>query len=176
MEDARSKLLANLFDKKTIEVLKKLLLKKDVFYIRDLSRETLVSLATTFRIVQKLVGLGLVTKDVQDKFTWYKLQRDSDIYKEIYALVMGATPDPIDMLKQQLKEKFAAAFNAFMTKDKDKKIFIVSDIVKQADVDEIANKIHEVAGSKPNYMVITPQFFDQMQTIGLISKEKLSVL
>jgi len=176
MEGARSQLLANLFDKKTIEVLKKLLLKQDRFYLRDLSRETSVSLATTFRIVQKLMGLGLVCKEQQDKFVWYKLLRNTDIYKEIYALVMGATPDPADLFKQQLKEKFAASFQAYVTKDKDRKIFIVSEMVKQIDTDAILSNVAESTGTKLNCMVITPAFFEQMQTIGMIQKDKLGVL
>ncbi|MFH0869208.1 MAG: helix-turn-helix domain-containing protein [archaeon] len=176
MEGARSQLLASLFDKKTIEILKKLLLKKDIFYLRDLSRETGVSLATTFRIVQKLMSLGLVTKEQQDKFTWYKLLRDTDIYREVYSLVMGATPDPADMFKQQLKGRFAAAFQAYMTRDKDKKIFVISDMVKQADADAIISSVTETTGTKLNCMVITPAFFEQMQTIGMIAKEKLASL
>ena len=176
MEGARSQLLANLFDKKTIEVLKKLLLKKDIFYLRDISRETSVSLATTFRIVQKLVSLGLVTKEQQDKFTWYKLLRDTEIYKEIYALVMGATPDPADLFKQQMKEKFAAAFQAFVTKDKERKIIVISEMVKQPDADAVISSVAETTGTKLNCMVMTPQFYEQMQTMGLISKDKLSAL
>jgi len=174
--EEKSLLLAQLFDRKTIEVLKKLLLKKDIFYLRDLSRETSVSLATTFRIVQKLMGLGLVAKDHQDKFTFYRLNRESQIYKEIYALVLGSTPDPVDLLKQQLKEKFVGLFQAYVTKDKDRKIFIVSEHVSQTDADAIAQTVHQATGTKPNYMVVTPSFFEQMQTIGLITKDKLSVL
>jgi len=174
--EEKSLLLAQLFDRKTIEVLKKLLLKKDIFYLRDLSRETSVSLATTFRIVQKLFSLGLVSKDHQDKFTFYRINRESQIYKEIYALVLGSTPDPIDLFKQQLKDKYFGLFQAFVTKDKDRRIFIVSEHVSQPDADTIAAVVHDTTGSKPNYIVVTPAFFDQMQSIGLITKDKLSVL
>jgi len=174
--EEKSILLAQLFDRKTIDILKKLLLKKDVFYLRDLSRETSVSLATTFRIVQKLMGLGLVSKDHQDKFTFYRINRESQAYKEIYALVLGTTPDPADLLKQQLKDKFVGLFQAYVTKDKDRKIFIVSEHVSQKDADIIVQQVYETTGTRPNYMVVTPAFFEQMQTIGLISKDKLSVL
>lgn len=174
--DEKSSLLANLFDKKTVEVLKKLLMKKDIFYLRDLSRETSVPLATTFRIVQKLVAIGLVGREHQDKFTWYKLNRDSAVFKEISELVFGTTPDPVETFKSVLKEKFNGFFHAYVTKDKDKKVFIVSEIIKSQEVDELSVKVVETAGSKPNYMVVTPALFEQMQNIGLISKEKLGVL
>ena len=174
--EEKSVLLAQLFDHKTIEILKKLLLKKDIFYLRDLSRETSVSLATTFRIIQKLLGLGLVSKDHQDKFTFYRINRESQVYKEIYALVLGSTPDPIDLFKQLLKEKFVGLFQAYVTKDKDRKIFVVSEHISQTDADTIAQTVQATTSAKPNYMVITPAFFEQMQTIGLITKDKLSVL
>jgi predicted transcriptional regulator len=174
--EEKSVLLAQLFDHKTIEILKKLLLKKDIFYLRDLSRETSVSLATTFRIIQKLLGLGLVSKDHQDKFTFYRINRESQVYKEIYALVLGSTPDPIDLFKQLLKEKFVGLFQAYVTKDKDRKIFVVSEHISQTDADTLAQTVQATTGTKPNYMVITPTFFEQMQTIGLITKDKLSVL
>jgi len=176
--DEKSSLLANLFDKKTVEVLKKLLAKKDIFYLRDLSRETGVPLATTFRIAQKLVGLGLVGREPQGKFTWYKLNRDATIFKDVSDLVFGSTPDPMAQFKSVLQEKFGAFFHAYVTKDKDRKVFIVTDVLKPADVDEVAGKLSESAGgaARPNYMVVTQQFFEQMQAMGLVNKEKLSSL
>ena len=174
--DEKSTLLSSLFDKKTVEILKKLLLKKDIFYLRDISRETGVPLATTFRIVQKLVGMGLVGREQQDKFTWYKLNRDSQTFKEVHELVIGAKQDPLELFKTLLKEKFEGSFSAFVTKDKDKKVFIISDLVKTADVEEVSKKFIENSGFKPNYMVVTPQFFEQMQTMGLIAKDKLGSL
>ncbi len=174
--DEKSSLLSNLFDKKTVEILKKLLAKKDIFYLRDLSRETGVPLATTFRIVQKLVGMGLVGRERQDKFTWYKLNRDAPVFTEISELIMGATPDPLAIFKSVLQEKFNSFFHAYVTKDKDKKVFVVSEIVKPGEVDELIGKVVETSGSKPNYMVVTPAFFEQMQAMGLVSKEKLSSL
>src|SRR3989344_4764345 len=127
----RTQLLANLFDKKTIEVLKKLLLKDGTFYLRDISRATNVSLSTTFRIVQKLMGMGLVEKDQIEKFTIYK------------------------------------------TNDKEGKIFVVSNHVVQADVDEILGTIVNITGKKPPTMLVTPEFFENMQVMGLVNHDKL---
>ncbi len=175
--DEKSSLLANLFDKKTVEVLKKLLLKKDIFYLRDISRETGVPLATTFRIVQKLVGMGLVGREQQDKFSWYKLNRDTPVFKEVYELVLGAKQDPLDLFRELLRGRFDGLFSAYVTKDKDRKIFIVSETVKGNEVEEVSQKIAESAGGqKPNYMVVTPAFFEQMQAMGLIMKDKLGAL
>ena len=166
-----------MFNKKTVDILKKLLVKRDIFYLRDLSRETSVSLTTTFKIVQKLVSIGLVGREPQGKFTWYKLNRDAAIFKDVSDLVFGSTPDPMVQFKSVLQEKFGAFFHAYVTKDKDKKVFIVTDVLKPQDVDEVAGKLtQDAGGARPNYMVVTQQFFEQMQAMGLVNKEKLSSL
>ena len=50
----RIDLMSKIFDIKTVKVIEILLKKRGRFYLRDLSRESGVSLATTYRIVQKL--------------------------------------------------------------------------------------------------------------------------
>ncbi len=174
--EAKSGLLANLFDRKTVEILKKLLLKKDIFYLRDLSRETKVSLATTYRIVQKLSSLGLVTKEQQDKFTFYKILRAAPIYQELCKLILGDMEDPAQIIKKDLREEFGPTYKVYQSRDKDKKIFIVSEQVKQVNVDALASKIHGQTGVKPTTMVVTPAFFEQMHSMGLINKEKLLII
>ena len=173
MEADKSGLLSNLFDKKTVEVLKKLLLKQGNFYIRDLSKETGVPLATTYRIIQKLVGLGIVEKKDMDKFVFYSVKKDSPVYHDVHALVFGTSADPIELFKLTLRERHSGAFSAY--KDKDGKIFIVSDLIKEADVAEIAAYVFGKTQTKPNYIVTTRDFFQKMQDMGLVSKDKLSI-
>jgi uncharacterized membrane protein len=172
MED-KTGLLSSLFDKKTVEVLKKLLLKQGNFYIRDLSKETGVPLATTYRIVQKLVGLGVVEKKEVDKFVFYSVKKDSPVYHDVHTLVFGTSADPLELFKLTLKERHNGAFSAY--KDKDGKIFIVSDLIKEADVAEIANYVFNKTQTKPNYIVVSRDFFQKMQDMNLINKEKLTL-
>lgn len=169
----KSILLANLFDSKTVEVLKKLLIKKDIFYLRDISRETNVSLATTYRIVQKLAKLGLVAKEQKDKFTFYTLVRDSPAYKELYALIIGTAPDPISALRIELESKYGSNFSLYLLKGKEKKVFVVSSIADNKAVKESVDKVSDKIGKKINHMVFTPAQFQQMQEISLIDRAKL---
>jgi len=174
--EEKSGLLSNLFDKKTVEILKKLLLKKDVFYLRDLSRDTNVSLATTFRIVQKLMALGLVIKEQHDKFTFYKIQRDVPIFSELSSLVLGDMSDPVQIIKKELKDQFGPTFKIYQSRDKDKKIFVVSELVKPQTIEELSIKLQNQTGAKPSMMLVTTSFFEQMHTMGLINKEKLVIM
>ncbi len=67
-------ILEQLFDKKTLDVLRLFYQNdKKEFYIRELSRLSKVSLATTFRTVQKLVKLNLVNRIQISKFKVYIL-------------------------------------------------------------------------------------------------------
>ena len=54
-----SKLLSTIFDEKIVAVLIVLLNKSNEFGVRELAREANVSIATTYRIIQKL-KLGVV--------------------------------------------------------------------------------------------------------------------
>ncbi len=67
-------ILEQLFDKKTLDVLR-IFYKNDTkeFYIREVSRLTKVPLATSFRIVRKLVKLKLVNEIRLAKFKVYVL-------------------------------------------------------------------------------------------------------
>jgi predicted transcriptional regulator len=170
----RAQLLANLFDKKTIEVLKKLLLKDGTFYLRDISRDTSVSLSTTFRIVQKLMGLGLVEKDQVEKFTIYKVKRDSAVFQDVYGLVFGKIDDPASQIRKAVSEMYpAAAYKIYKTDDKEGKIFVVSSHIKQSEIEEMISSIVNITGKKPACMLVTPEFFENMQTMGLVNKDKL---
>ena len=173
MEEDKTQLLASLFDKKTVEVLRKLLPKSGNFYIRDLSKETGVPLSTTFRIIQKLTSLGLVQKKEMDKFVFYSVNKEATIYHDVHALVFGSTSDPIELFKKSLKERFSGAYSAYQ--DKDKKVFIVSDILKEPEVGDMAGFIFQKTQVKPNYILITRDFFQKMQEMGLIQREKLQV-
>jgi len=213
--------LANLFDKKTIEVLKKLLLKDGTFYLRDISRDTSVSLSTTFRIVQKLMGLGLVEKDQVEKFTIYKVKRDSAVFQDVYGLVFGKIDDPASQIRKAVSEMYpaaaykiyktddkegkifvvfqdvyglvfgkiddpasqirkavsemypAAAYKIYKTDDKEGKIFVVSSHIKQSEIEDMVAGIVNITGKKPACMLVTPEFFENMQTMGLVNKDKL---
>jgi len=172
----KSALLASLFDAKTVEVLKKLLVKKDIFYLRDLSREAGVSLATTYRIIQRLLKLGLVSKEHKDKFTFYTLVKDSPAYKELYTLIIGTAPDPISALREALSNKYGSKFSLYLLKGKEKKIFIVTEAADSSNIRALVNKVSEKIGQKINHIALTPAQFNQMQEIGLIDKSKLELI
>lgn len=163
----RQDLLARIFDEKTVKLLEKLLAKKDVFYLRELSKEADVSLATTYRIVQKLIALGLAEKSQQGKFTIYRLRTDSPAFAELRNVISGQASDPIETLQKLLRETFPEQpMMMYLLKD-GKKVFIVGDINAEK-VENIAKTIQSRTGAALNLLAISSDQFSKMQDMGLI--------
>jgi hypothetical protein len=167
----RAKVLAGIFDQKTVKILEKLLIKKDVFYLRELSKESGVSLATTYRIVQKLISIGLAQKTLQGKFTIYKLQKDSPIFSEIYTIIIGKKDDPLELLKTNLKENFQGQPILIYTLKGNKKIFIIGN-VEPKYIENLTKLIQDKTGTKLNLLAISSDQFSKMQDMGLIGPGK----
>jgi predicted DNA-binding transcriptional regulator len=163
-----SEILSSLFDRKTVEVLKVLLVKENVFYLRDVSRETGVSLATTFRIVQRFLPLGLVKREKQGKFTIYKINKDCDIYSKLYDLIIGKPVDPANLLKDELDKYYRGEYKLFPIKGSDNKIFVIGDKIDKAIVDSAVKTVFETSEIEINSMLVNEEQFVNMQNMGLI--------
>ncbi len=167
----RSSVLANLFDEKTVKILEKLLLKKDIFYLRELSKESGVSLATTYRIVQKLLTMGLAEKTQHGKFTIYKLKRNSLVFTEIYNIIVGQEVDPIEYLQKTLKETLPKQPILLYILNDGNKVFIIGDVPAIITA-QLSSKIHEKTGTKLELLAVSSDQFSKMQEMGLISAGK----
>ena len=163
-----SVLLSNLFDPKTVEILKKLLVKEEIFYLRDLSRESGVSLATTYRIVKRLIPLGLVMKEQQGKFTIYKLLKTSQIHGELYNLIIGKPSDPIKILKMELDRTYKGNFELLSIKGNENKIFIIGENLDKNITSPAIQKVFDETKIQLNAMLVTKEQFENMKGMGLI--------
>lgn len=76
-----------LVDPKISRILQVLLKnKEEQFHLKKISNESKVPLATTFRIVQKLVNLNVLTQVKIDKFKLYRLA-DNKKTKQLASMV-----------------------------------------------------------------------------------------
>ena len=164
-------ILADLFDRKTVDVLKCLLKKDKTFYLRDLSREANVSLATTYRIVQRLLAIGLVKKEIHEKFTFYSIVKNSPAYSELAFLILGKKKavDPVALLKAGLAKY--SDMELYALKGKEEKYFIVSEQAGPVEIETLISGIEDETGKRLNYMLINNLQFDQMKQLGLVSKD-----
>ena len=163
----RIQILEKIFDKKTVRIVKELLDNPTIFYLRDISKKTKVSLATTYRIIQKLADANLVEKQKIGKFIQYKVKK-GNTYEELFALINGKDIDPISLFKSKIKEKYNANFKIYNTKDG--KIFLISNSIDK--ITEIIQSIEEETQTKLNILKVTEEQFKQMRMMSLIKEGK----
>ncbi len=164
MRTNHASVLSTLFDEKTISVLKLLLKKKNIFYLRDLSRESGVSLATVYRIVQKTIEIGLTEKIQQEKYTYYQLKKESEAYKILYEMIIGKPEDLRDTLAREMPQTTKIYLNK---KDKTK-VVIVGNKLNKTKIQQAVDKVSAKAGIRLKVLHISEEQFQEMQEMGLL--------
>ncbi|UCD04436.1 MAG: winged helix-turn-helix transcriptional regulator [Candidatus Woesearchaeota archaeon] len=159
----RIELLEKIFDDKTVKILRELITVSDIFYLRDVSKRTGVSLATTYRIMQRLVNLGMVEKEKVGKFIQYRIKK-GEKYNEVYALISGEEVDPIKLFKTKIENKYGSSFTIFNTQDK--KLFLIGKDI--GDISDISKDIERSTGVRLSILKVDPEQFKRMKEMGLI--------
>ncbi len=137
----KTELLSKIFDIKTVEVIKILITKRGRFYLRDLSRESGVSLATTYRIVQKLKDIGVVYKDGKEKIEFYELNRNSDNFSIIQEIFMDSIKKPGEIVKEELHKIHGMEPRIYYEKANENKIIVVSSLTEKKELSALKEKI-----------------------------------
>jgi len=164
-----AELLSQIFDEKTVAVLSGLLQKKDEFGIRELAREAGVSAATTYRIVQKLSAIGLVSKRKRGKSVYYNLVKNTKGFNQIYGVIIGELPKPLDVLREELMRRFGGDFKVLARgSEGNKKIFVVSDRNIAAEHNDLAREVYEKTGQKLAFVCVSQTQFEQMREVGIV--------
>lgn len=155
----KSQLLAKIFDEKIVSVLSVLLQKKGEFGVRELARDANISTATTYRIIQKFKGLGLLAKVRHGKSIFYKVKQSSKVYEQIHGLIAGPKPGAVETLRRQLDSKVGAENYRLLIrgKGKKKKIFVVSDKITASTHSDISKTIEKKTGKKLKFACISSQ-------------------
>ena len=161
-------LLASIFDEKVVAILKSVLAKDNEFGIREVAREAGVSTATTYRIIQRLKDLRIIAKGKRGRNTSYTIIKNSDLYSQIYSLILGPKPDAITTLKEVLEHRFGLGNFEVITKgkDKDRKVIIVSDSI--AEPIEISKEVYEKSGENLLFVSLSRLQYQQMKATGIL--------
>lgn len=164
-----AELLSRIFDEKTVAVLSGLLQKSDEFGIREIAREAGVSAATTYRIVQKLAAEGIVGKRRRGKSVYYNLIKNTKRFNQLYGLVVGELPRPMDVLQEELKRMFEGGFKIVVRGDgKNRRVFVVSDKDMGAAHSDLSRVVAEKTGQKLAFVCVSRAQFEQMREAGIV--------
>ena len=144
----QAEVLSQVFDDKTVKILENILEKKDIIYIRELAKETGVSLATTFRIIQQFLKLGLVKKESQGKFNFYKVKIDAPLFIELSNIILGKKVNIIEIIKNIVPDK-----KIFQNKKNSNEFFIVSN--EDIDLNKILSEVQKQTGIKTKINILS---------------------
>jgi hypothetical protein len=166
-------LLERLFDDKLISVLRLFLDNPDQeFYLREISRESRVPVATTFRILKKLRELEIIRENHIKKFRIYSLIEDenTDYLKKVFS----EKESIIDyFVKRASGIKEISFILLYGKEEKDKaSILIIGEGVHNEKIKKITDEIKEKNDFILNVLTLTKEQFNQMSSIGLYSGEK----
>ncbi len=168
-----AELLEELFDRKMLKVLKTFLNNPDVkFSQRELSRKTRVSLASTHRIVNKLVEIGVVETLKLKKFKAYRLSEGSET-KFLEGLIDFKESALDEFVKkiESLENIEKIILHGEAEKEK-ANVLIIGEGVDETAISDIVVEIKEKYDFKIIHLIIDPVQYRQMNDMGLYPKKK----
>lgn len=167
------KILESLFDSKKLRILKLFLLEKDKqFYLREISANAKVPVATTFRIIKMLVELKLVDIIKVHKFKLYKLSINENtsflgsFLKEGKRIVQYF----VDEIKK-ISQVEAVVLHGKETEEK-ANVLLIGQGIDPYEVKKICASIKEQYNFVVSALALTQEQFGQMSTMGLYSGQK----
>ena len=166
----RLDLMSKIFDIKTVKVVEVLLTKRGRFYLRDLSRESGVSLATTFRIIQKLKNIDIVYKDGKEKIEFYELDRNSENFVILKDIFMESEQKPGEIIKQELHKIHGLEPRIYYEKSNENKIIVVSSLTEKMELEKIKNKF----GEELKIVLFSNSQFIEMKNAGFVKSKTLA--
>ncbi len=167
------KLLENLFDKKTLNILKLFLKKKEQqMCLQEISKYSRVPLSSTHRIINKLLALDLIVRIKVKHLKVYGLkQNEKTNYLENILEEKKTIIDEFIESILQIKEIKAIILHGKEEKDK-ASILIIGEGIDNEIIRQAIVKIKEKYSFSINHMTLTEEQFNQMAAINLYSGKK----
>ena len=166
----REEVLEKVFDIKTVRVISALMTKRGRFYLRDLSRESGVSLATTYRIIQKLKKIDIVFKEGKEKIEFYELNRNSELFKVLCKIFKEEQKSAAEIIKGRLHELHGLEPRVYVDKNNNDKIIVVSSLTEKKEIKTIQGEVDE----SEKVVLFSNSQFIEMKNAGFVNSKKLN--
>ncbi len=165
--------LEGLFDKKILKIVRLFLNEKEnQFYLREISTKVNVPVATTFRIIKKLLKLSIIEEIKIKKFKLYKIKQGSNT--KFLETFIREEKQILDIFTE--KAKNIKGINSVILHGKEAKdranILIIGESIDSNEIKQLCADIK----SKYNFTIsplnLTEDQFKQMSSMGLYSGQK----
>lgn len=170
-------LLEELFDKKTLAILR--LLSKQPgrqFYLREISRQTRVPIASVFRIINKLVKLNIIELQQIKKFKLYTYgtEKEAKFVEQLIEVRKGAVEEFVELCRE-LPEVLQVILHGKRQKDK-ANVLIIGESIPTTPLVDAAARIKETYGFTIIYLTLGPAQYHQMVDMGLYAGDRQILL
>ena len=166
-------LLEELFDDKLIKIIRLFISnQKKQFYLKEISDNTKVPMATAHRILRKLSKLEIIDEINISKFKVYRLGGNE---KVVFLLsFIRESLKVVDIFVDRIKMISGITRIIQHGKPTEKKanILIIGKDVDTFPIKELVASIKEEYGYYISYMTLTEEQYEQMSSMGLYSGPK----
>lgn len=168
------KVLSSLFDEKKLNVLSVFLSDpKKEFYLQQVSDESKVPIATTYRIVNKLVSVEVLVCNKVSKFKVYHLNENAtEVVHILNSMVFKEKFGLLDFIKQI---SFVTGVDSIILHgvDSDSKasLLVLGEGIESEKIKLISFEAKEKYCYNLTYMLLSREQFEQMKLLNMITGE-----
>ena len=166
-------LLENLFDQKSLNIIRLFLDDKTAeFYLREVSKESGVSVASTYRIINKLVDLNILNQIKIKKFKLYKLA-DNDNTKFLTGVLKEKARALDEFVQVAKKMSFIDEIILHGKEEKNKaSLLLIGKDILASEIKILCGSIKHKYGFTVSSLSLTKDQYDQMSQMDLFPRMK----
>jgi len=150
--------MKNIFDPKVVEILS-IVCVKEKFQIRELAEASGVPLATTYRIVQKFIGAGLVKEVRKENFVYFEVNQDNNLIS-FFSTISSNNPLQSFLLRAKILQGLNQVIQ-IESGPKSARIIIVGSGVDSNAVKEICSDVESKFDFSIEAMQLSPEQYNQ---------------
>lgn len=164
--------LEKLIEKKLLNLIKTFLSEPHKeFYLQELSEKSKVPVASAYRILNKLIDLEIITERKISRFTIYKLSesKETAFLHKLFKFEI----DPLSEFISEITAKYAISavyLQGAKSPEKANLVILAYDL-KSDELENVAKEIKVKYNFTIHFMLLTPDQFKQMESMGLSNKK-----
>lgn len=172
-----AKILETLFDEKTLKILQFLSRNPDEqYYLREISKQTKVPLATTYRIMKRLVRIDVVdvVKIKKMKLYQYSSGKEGKFVEQLIEVRRGAVEEFVERCRQ-IEGIEQVILHGRKQKER-ANFLLIGENIPTTPVVQAQAEIKETLGFTVIYLILGPQQYEQMVEMGLYAGDRQVLL
>jgi hypothetical protein len=166
-------ILEQLFDAKILTILK-IFIKNDgkQFYLREISKLTRISPASTYRIIKKLESLAIIRLTQIKNLKLYELEHNKKT--EFLRAALKTEKRIVDTFVDRVKDLKGVSEIIIQGKEKEDRanLLIIGEEVDSNEIKHVCADLKERFGFMISSLTLNMEQFEQMSSMGLFPGEK----